>query len=72
MQYRFSLSLYPDELMRMYQGHARYLRVRTDSGKVIELAADRLRNVMTHAGVHGVFLLTTDDKNRFVSLQQLA
>lgn len=69
-QYHFSLSLPADALLRLYRGQVRTLRVRCVEGLVIELAADKLRPFVSPSGVHGQFVLSTDDQHRFISLSR--
>ncbi|MDH2431713.1 DUF2835 family protein [Pokkaliibacter sp. MBI-7] len=70
VEYRFSLNIPQDELMRMYRGQARFLRVRTDSGIVLQLGVDKLRPLVGHSGIQGRFVLRTDMNNGFISLQR--
>ncbi|MDO2949816.1 DUF2835 family protein [Aeromonas simiae] len=70
-QYTFRLTLPADEVLRIYQGQARKLIVRSDQGPVLELAAERLRPFVTPEGIYGRFLLKTQDDHRFLALSRI-
>jgi hypothetical protein len=69
--YRFSLHLSSAEIARYYQGTARDISVRTDSGQQLRFAARHLRPFLTPAGIHGQFILTTNANNQFQSIIKL-
>ncbi|MGX5834836.1 DUF2835 family protein [Aeromonas piscicola] len=70
-QFTFRLSLNSDEIMLMYQGHARRLVVRTEQGLTIELALEKIRPFVAISGVYGYFRLKTQDDYRFISLERI-
>ena len=70
-QFTFRLSLCRDEIMLMYQGHVRRLRVRSDQGLILELGLDKLRPFVALNGVHGDFRLKTQDDYRFIALERI-
>ncbi len=71
-QFTFRLSLSSDDILLMYQGHARRLVVRTEQGLTIELALEKIRPFVTISGVCGYFRLKTQDDYRFVSLERIS
>lgn len=70
--YTFRLSLSRDEIMLMYQGHAKRLVVRTEQGLTLELGLEKIRGFVATNGVHGAFRLTTEDDHRFVKIERLS
>ncbi|MGM0594099.1 MAG: DUF2835 domain-containing protein [Pseudomonadota bacterium] len=70
-QLRFYLDLSPERYLRYYQGAARAVSVVSLEGQRLEFPAERLRPFVRHDGVRGLFALTFDDDNRFVSLERL-
>jgi hypothetical protein len=69
--YRFNLQLSHNEITRYYQGTARDISVRADTGQQLRFAARHLRPFLTATGIQGRFLLTTDKNNQFQSLAKL-
>jgi hypothetical protein len=70
-QFTFRLSLNSDEIMLMYQGHARRLVVRSEQGLTLELGIEKIRPFVAISGVHGYFRLKTQDDYRFISLERI-
>ena len=70
-QYTFRLALSSEEIMLMYQGHARRLVVRTEQGLTIELGLEKIRIFVATSGVYGYFRLKTQDDHRFISLERI-
>lgn len=69
--YRFSLDIGPEELLSVYSGAIRRIRVRTDGGLVVDLDADHLRSFTSPDGIRGVFNLVTTQDNGFVRLERI-
>ena len=69
--YRFTLQISREEMMRYYQGAARDISVRSDTGQQLRFAARHLRPFLTAAGIQGRFLLTTGSDNQFQSLKKI-
>lgn len=70
-QLRFYLDLSAERYLRYYQGTARTVSVVSLEGQRLEFPAERLRPFITHNGIRGLFALTFDKHNRFVSLKRL-
>ena len=64
----FYLKLHPEELLEYYQGHKRFVRVKTYEGYSIQFRAEHLRAWVTSAGIHGEFEIRFDDQNKFAGL----
>ncbi len=69
--YEFHLAIAPEEFVRVYQGTASVIVVRTTQGLRVQLPAARFRKFVTPEGVHGHFELTTDERNKVVELRRL-
>ncbi|EOD53321.1 DUF2835 domain-containing protein [Aeromonas molluscorum] len=70
-QFTFRLNLSRDEILLMYQGHARRLVVRSEQGLTLELGLDKIRPFVDQEGVRGRFLLKTQDDHRFIGLERI-
>ncbi len=70
--YILDLSITPDELHRYYSGKVITVVARARSGLTVRFAARHLRQHVTRNGIRGTFRLTTDDQNRFISLDALS
>ena len=70
-QYFFRLQISQQQFLRYYQGSASSVQVVSECGKRLHFPAVRLRPFLSHTGINGRFLLTIDNNNRFVNLQQL-
>ena len=60
----FQLNLAHDEYLRYYQGSASVVRVRADTGEIVQFPAEVLRKFVDHNGVHGQFTLYFDGQNK--------
>ena len=70
-QFTFRLNLSRDEILLMYQGHARRLVVRSEQGLTLELGLDKIRPFVGQEGVRGRFWLKTQDDHRFIGLERI-
>ena len=64
----FYLKLSPEELLEYYQGHKKFVRVRTYEGYSIQFRADHLRKWVKAYGIHGEFEIRFDEYNKFKDL----
>jgi Protein of unknown function (DUF2835). len=64
----FQLNLARDEYLRYYQGSASVVRVRADTGEIVQFPAEVLRKFVDHNGVHGHFILYFDRQNKLVEV----
>ena len=67
----FGLSVSYDDYLSFYQGIASRVRLRADNGQIIVFPASRLKPFLSHSGVHGRFVITYDENNKFVSLERV-
>lgn len=69
--YRFSINIGAQELLKIYSGQVKRVRVTTDNGLVLDIDAERLKYFTTRSGIKGYFQLTTTRENKFVSLEKI-
>jgi len=60
-----------DEFLRHYSGAAHTVVVRARSGHMIRFPANALRPFVLHKGVHGIFTLLIDEKNKLLSIKRV-
>lgn len=70
-QYTFQIMIPYDEIMLYYQGQANAVYIQTEQGVSIEVDALHFREYVHANGIQGRFRLTTDDNNRFVSMERI-
>lgn len=70
-EFYFSLRLSPQEFLPYYQGHIDTIKVVTTQGITIRFPAMHLRKYVHSMGIHGKFLLITEN-NKFLSLRKLS
>lgn len=68
--YRLHLdvSLPADEFLRVYQGSANRVFIRSREGRSVSLPAKYLQPYLTHEGVYGSFIMTFDNTGKLISL----
>lgn len=71
LKLHLDISLPADEYLRVYQGTANRVLLRSREGKSVSLPAGRLQPFLTHEGVYGSFELTFDANGKFVDLKRL-
>ena len=69
---RFRLSLTATEFLAFYAGAARQVVAKAFDGRVVCFPASALRSHVLHDGVHGVFALRYDARNKFTELVRIA
>lgn len=70
--YRFRVELTARECREYYQGLFTKIQVTTHTGQTLSLAARHIRPFISAGGVSGLFDLTIDDNNQFISLHKIA
>lgn len=70
--FHFRLNIDNDELMRVYTGSAKRLRVKTVEGPVVDIDANHLRQFTTRLGIFGDFRLIVTMQNKFVKIERIA
>ena len=69
--YRFSLELSREVALSYYSGKTRAIRVRSDSGEIVQFPASALRAFVTETGVRGSFEVTVSAENRLISFRKI-
>jgi len=70
-EYVFNLAISADEYLRLYQGAARDVVARTNDGQRVRFAARYLRPFVTRQGIKGIFIIITDNRNKFIKIEQI-
>lgn len=69
---RFSLTMSAAAYLNYYQGNARAVMVKTLDGLHLQIPAGALQRFVTYDGVHGLFEIEFDDKNKLVAIQRVS
>ncbi len=67
----FGLSISKEEYLNYYQGHAKWVIARAESGIKLKFPASWLSNFITHSGIHGRFALSYSEQGKLISLKQI-
>lgn len=67
----FNLHITPEQYQAYYQGSARTISVKTETGHSLKFPANAVQKFITHEGVHGRFKITFDENNKLVSVSRL-
>lgn len=70
-RHEFFLHVSPDDYLAYYRGEAQHVMVRCLSGLKVQFPASLLQRFVTPEGIHGRFVLTTDEANKCVGLQRV-
>ena len=70
-QYRFRLSISPEQYEDYYRGVIRNVLVRCDTGQSMQFPAVLLKKFVAADGIHGHFVLVCDENNKCVELRRL-
>ncbi len=68
LRLHLDISLSADEFLRVYQGTANRVLVRSREGRTVSLPARHLQKFLTREGVYGSFVLTFDASGKMISL----
>ncbi|WP_432452973.1 MULTISPECIES: DUF2835 family protein [unclassified Agarivorans] len=70
-QYYFNLHISYLEFERVYRGSARSVIAVDDKGTRVQIPALRFLSFLNASGISGRFVLSTDNQNKFISLQKI-
>ena len=70
-QIAISLHLTKPQVEQYYLGKARHVVVEAVDGRIVQLPINVLHSFILDDGIHGDFVVTTDDKHKFVSINRL-
>lgn len=68
---RFRLAISADDYLAYYQGVARAVVVLAEDGRRVRFPAGALQPFVSHQGVHGLFELCFDDRNKLTGLRRI-
>ena len=71
IELHFRLNLPPDEALRYYQGHARFVVVTAENGQRIQFPAEHIRPFINQSGVQGYFSSQFDESNKLLGLKRI-
>jgi len=69
-RYEFSLRIPPEKYVDYYRGRIRQVVVRCSTGQTVQFPASLLQKFITPEGIHGAFVLTSDENNKIVGLER--
>ena len=69
-RFTFSVSITPESWADFYRQPRSTVVATTQNGQRVKFAAKHLQRHVTRDGVQGIFVLTIDGKNDFVSLER--
>lgn len=67
----FNLSIPAQEYLRVYQGTANRVLVRSKEGRTISLPARHLQPFLTHDGIYGSFVMEFNAQGQLLDLRRL-
>ena len=70
-QIRFRLAISADDYLAYYQGAARAVVVQAEDGRTLRFPADSLRPFVTRLGIHGLFEIRFDARNKLQGLRRI-
>ena len=70
-QYRFRLSISPEQHEDYYRGVIRNVLVHCDTGQSMQFPAVLLKKFVATDGIHGHFVLVCDENHKCVELRRL-
>lgn len=65
------IALPAEEFLRVYQGTANRVFIRSREGRSVSLPVRHLQPFLTHQGVHGSFEMTVDKDGKLISLRRI-
>ena len=70
-QIALSLHLTSKQIEEYYRGKARHVVAEAADGRIVQLPINVLHSFISEDGIIGDFVVTTDDKHKFVSIDRL-
>lgn len=70
-RYVFHLNVSPEKYLDYYRGKIRQVIVRCTTGQTVQFPASLLQQYITTEGIHGRFVLTSDENHKIVGLERL-
>ena len=69
-RYEFQLRISPEAYLDYYRGSVRSIFARCVNGQTVQFPASLLQGYVTTEGIHGAFVLTSDENNKCISLER--
>ena len=67
----FDFSIPAQEYLRVYQGTANRVLIRSRDGRTVSLPARHLQPFLTHEGIRGSFMLRFNEQGKLLDLRRL-
>ncbi len=67
----FDISIPAHEYLRVYQGSANRVLIRSRNGRTISLPARHLQPFLTHDGIYGSFIMEFNAQGQLLDLRRL-
>lgn len=68
----FDIALPAHEYLRVYQGVAKRVVVKSHDGRTVNIAARHFQPFLTHAGIYSCFVLEFNAQGQLLTLRQLS
>ena len=68
----FDISIPAQEYLRVYQGTAQRVLVRSRDGRTVSIPARHLQRFLTHDGISGSFAMSFSSQGQLLDLRKLA
>ncbi len=66
-----TINLTTQQVENYYRGHARWVVVAAADGCTVQLPLSVLHPFISKTGIHGTFIVTTDQRHKFKSIDRL-
>lgn len=67
-----TLAISSQEFSKLYRGQASEVICTAKDGRTVQFPANKLRQFLTHDGIHGDFEIYFSNQNRFLKIDKLA
>lgn len=67
----FDISIPAQEYLRVYQGTANRVLIRSRDGRTVSLPTRHLQPFLTHEGIRGSFMLRFNEQGKLLDLRRL-
>jgi hypothetical protein len=69
--YEFQLRIAAAQYLDFYRGAMRQIVAKSVSGQTVQFPASLLQQHVGHEGIHGRFILTVGENNKYISLERV-
>jgi hypothetical protein len=71
-RYEFEVHIKSGQFLQFYRGQAQHVVVQATTGQNVQLPASIFRSFVTPEGVHGRFVLTSNDQHKAPVLERVS